>query len=92
MTKIYKLDEKFSLRSDENGYMLFNTDAGDIYRLNEVSFNILSLCDGNKTDKEIKDIITGLFDVSVEVFSNDFDNIMKDISSKHFVTCISSGD
>ncbi|MHB1664438.1 MAG: PqqD family protein [bacterium] len=87
MMKIYKLSDNFSLHNDENGYMLFDTGAGNIYKLNEVSFKILSLCDGNKTDKDIKDIILNLFDVSAEIFSNDFDNITKVFLDKHFITC-----
>lgn len=90
MAKIYKLNKNFSLHNDENGYMLFDTVAGNIYKLNEVSFKILSLCDGSKTDKDIKDVILALFDVSAEVFNNDFDNIIGNLSSKHFITCISS--
>ncbi|MHB1680858.1 MAG: PqqD family protein [bacterium] len=86
MMKIYKLSENFSLHNDEDGYMLFDTADGNIYKLNEVSFKILSLCDGNKTDKDIKDIILNLFDVSAEVFNNDFDNITKVFLDKHFIT------
>ena len=86
MMKIYKLSENLSLHNDENGYMLFDTVDGNIYKLNEVSFKILSLCDGNKTDKDIKDIILNSFDVSAETFNNDFDSITKALLDKHFIT------
>ncbi len=84
MTK-YKVSENFTLHGDENGYLLFDTVNGSIYKLNEISFKIISLIDGNRTDQEIKEIISSEYNAGIETISKDFDDLTKMLLDRHII-------
>ena len=84
MTK-YKVSENFTLHSDENGYLLFDTINGSIYKLNEISFKIISLIDGNRTDQEIRETISSKYSVGIETINKDFDDLTKMLLDRHII-------
>lgn len=62
--KVYKLSESYSLfkgEFNENKYFLFNIEDGTIYRLNEVSYDILSLFDGIRNVEKIIELFINLY-------------------------------
>lgn len=84
----YKISKNFTLQGDNGGnndYMLFDTENGSIYKLNEISFKILSLFDGNRTDKEIKKIISSEYNTETEIINKDFDELTKKLLDKGII-------
>jgi len=64
MDKIYSLSTSYSLfkgEFNENKYFLFNIEDGTIYRLNEVSYDILSLFDGIRNVEKIIELFIALY-------------------------------
>jgi len=62
--KVYKLSESYSLfkgEFNEKKYFLFNIEDGTIYRLNEVSYDILSLFDGVRNVEKIIELFMNLY-------------------------------
>jgi len=74
MGKIYRLSDSFSLyKSDikEKIYYLFNVSDGTIYRLNEVSYDMLSQFDGRQAVGDVLKSLLNLYDVQVQEIEND---------------------
>ena len=51
--EMLKLADTVSIKQDETYYIFFDNETGDIYKLNEISYKILSLCDGSTTNEDI---------------------------------------
>jgi hypothetical protein len=82
----YKLLPQYILHNDgADKYMLFDTQTGDIYKLNAVSFTILSLCSGEYTSDEIKDEILKMFDVALDVLNKDFNDIVAKFLNENII-------
>ncbi|RZD15644.1 MAG: PqqD family protein [Candidatus Acididesulfobacter guangdongensis] len=87
----YKLLPQYILHNDgTDKYMLFDTQTGGIYKLNAVSFNILSLCSGEYTSDEIKDEILKMFDVDLDVLTEDFNDIITKFLNENIISCPTS--
>jgi len=74
MDKIYRLSDSFSLyKSDikEKIYYLFNVSDGTIYRLNEVSYDMLSQFDGRQTVGEVLHFLLNLYNVQAQEIERD---------------------
>jgi hypothetical protein len=79
------LADTVSIKRDEDNFMLFDNISGNIYRLNELSFEILSLCDGKNTGEEILLSITKNFDVTITEAEKDFKRLMQILSEKNYI-------
>jgi hypothetical protein len=83
----YKLLPQYILHNDgTDKYLLFDTQTGDIYKLNAVSFNILSLCSGEYTSDEIKNKILKMFDVTLDILSKDFNDIIAKFINENIIS------
>ncbi len=72
--KIYRLSDSFSLyKSDikEKIYYLFNVSDGTIYRLNEVSYDMLSQFDGRQAVGDVLQSLLNLYNVQIQEIEND---------------------
>lgn len=62
--KVYVLSNSYSLfkgEFNEVKYFLFNIEDGTIYRLNEVSYDILSLFDGARDIETVMKVFVNLY-------------------------------
>ncbi len=83
----YKLLPQYILHDDgTEKYMLFDTNTGDIYKLNAVSYNILSFCSGEYTSDEIKNEILKMFDVPLDILSKDFNDIITKFLNENIIS------
>lgn len=77
---IYELAGDFSLfKGDfkEKRFQLFNITDGTIYKLNEVSYDMLSLFDGEKNVKEVVNELKKLYNVDDEELQNDLYRLVR---------------
>ncbi len=85
--KVLQLKEEFILYKLEAGkgmFWLFNVENGDSFRLNEISYCILSLFDGNKSIGEIrKCILDKYLDATPDVISKDFEGLMERVKREN---------
>ena len=86
--RILKLADNISIKQDGKNYMLFGNLNGDIYKLNEVSYKILSLCDGKNTDKDIIKNITNTFNAGREEAAKDFNDLIQPLSARRYISSI----
>ncbi|MGC8555285.1 MAG: PqqD family protein [Candidatus Acidulodesulfobacterium sp.] len=80
-----KLSDTVSIKQDETNYFFFDNETGDIYKLNEISYKILSLCDGRTTSEDILLTITSEFNVTEQEAKKDFDALIKKLLSKKYI-------
>ncbi len=74
-----------SLKQDEENFMLFDNLNGNIYKLNQLSYEILSLCDGKNTDEDILLNITKGFDVTIPEAKKDFYGLIQILLDKNYI-------
>ncbi|MEN6460831.1 MAG: PqqD family protein [Syntrophomonas sp.] len=77
---IYRLSESYSLfKGDfkEVKCFLFNIENGTIYKMNGVSYDMLSLFDGNKNVKEILDLLLNQYIGEKEQIKSDFYDLVR---------------
>ena len=74
-----------SLKQDEDNFMLFDNLSGIIYKLNALSYEILSLCDGKNTDEYILLNITESFDVTITEAEKDFEGLIQILLDKNYI-------
>ena len=79
------LADTVSLKQDEENFMLFDNLNGGIYKLNELSYEILSLCDGKNTDEDILLNITESFDVTITEAEKDFEGLVRILLDKNYI-------
>ena len=79
------LADTVSLKQDEENFMLFDNLNGGIYKLNELSYQILSLCDGKNTDEDILINITKGFDVTMQEAKKDFEGLVRILLDKKYI-------
>jgi len=79
--EVYSLNNRYFLWKGEYGknikYWLFDTEKGKIYKLNETSFTMLSLCDGRRTVEEILYVLMDIYDGHREQLKDDFKNLFE---------------
>lgn len=85
--KVLQLKEDFILYKLEVGkgmFWLFNIKNGDSFKLNETSYYILSLFDGNKSIGEIHKYILDKYpDASPDVILKDFEELIERMEKKN---------
>lgn len=80
-----KLSDTVSIKQDETNYIFFDNSTGDIYKLNEISYKILSLCDGHTTNEDILLTITQEFNVTEQEAKKDFKALIQKLLSKKYI-------
>ncbi len=79
--RVLQLKEEFILYKLDVGegmFWLFNIENGDSFKLNEISYHILSLFDGNKNVGEIhKCILDRYHDMDTDEVSGDFEELIE---------------
>jgi hypothetical protein len=79
------LADTVSIKQDGENFMLFDNLSGNIYKLNELSYKILSLCNGKNTDEDILLNITKGFDVTTAEAKKDFYGLMRMLLDKSYI-------
>ena len=79
------LADTVSLKQDEENFMLFDNLNGGIYKLNALSYEILSLCDGKNTDEDILLNITESFEVTIMEAEKDFEALVRILLDKKYI-------
>ncbi|MFH1562642.1 MAG: PqqD family protein [Nitrospirota bacterium] len=78
---VFILSEDYSLYNvelKEKKYWLFNVKDGGNFKLNEVSYYILSRCDGKSKVEEIKKELVYKYNIDKEVVIKDFEEFAAD--------------
>jgi hypothetical protein len=79
--KIYCLSEDYSLfKGDfkEKKFQLFNIKDGTIYKLNEVSYDMLSLFDGKKSVPGVFNELKKMYNIKEEKLKEDLSKMIKE--------------
>ncbi len=84
----FKLSDSIGIRNEKGKYFLFDNVNGNIFKLNELSYEILSLCDGVWDEEMILKKISGIFDVSSENIYNDFNFLINTLLEKKYIFII----
>jgi hypothetical protein len=77
--KVLRLDEKYSLYKGDfkdAKYYLFNVEDGSIFKLNEVSYTMLSLFDGEKNVGEVLNELKMMYNIGEARLKEDFFNLV----------------
>ena len=78
--KILQLKEEFilyKLEVDKGMFWLFNIENGDSFKLNEISYYILFLFDGNRNIEKIKKCILDKYpDIDSDIVLKDFEELI----------------
>jgi len=82
---VLMLDENVVLRSINDKFWALDTRLGAQYKLNRVSFDILSCLDGKKTVSEVVNDASQLYNVSFDIFFDDACGLLKDAVEKKLV-------
>jgi hypothetical protein len=87
---IMKLKDNYYLsKIEEKGlFWLFDITSGKSYKLNEVSYSILSSFDGEKNLKSIKNNVLMLYGADKEIISNDFDEFVNNCIEKEIIRTV----
>ncbi len=86
---IFKLTDNWNLHKEElkeNKYYLFNVKDGDIIRLNEVSFDVLTNIDGHKTFGEIFNLMKDMYNVEDDILQKDMSKLLHKCLDKKIIT------
>lgn len=86
VSKILLLKEKFILHKldlENSMFRLFNIENGDSFKLNEISFSILSLFDGKRSIEEIRNYILDKYpDENPDFILRDFSELMENMEKE----------
>jgi|GEM_PF-904226 len=86
--KVFALSDNFSLfkgNFKEKRFQLFNIECGSIYKLNEVSYDILSLFDGEKSVQGVLNELKKLYNVDHEELQNDLYKLVREWVKKQIL-------
>ncbi|HVB33760.1 MAG TPA: PqqD family protein [Patescibacteria group bacterium] len=64
-----------------NDFLLFNMQDGNYYSLNEVGGRIWDLCDGNRTLRQIVDILAAEYEAPTETLKEDALGLLEELRS-----------
>ncbi len=85
--KMFQLKEEFilyKLEVDEGMFWLFNIENGDSFKLNQISYNILCLFDGNRNIEKIKKSILDKFpDIDSDIVLKDFEELIIEMKKQN---------
>ena len=86
--KVFALSDNFSLfKGDfkEKRFQLFNIESGAIFKLNEVSYDMLSLFDGEKSVQGVLNELKKLYNVEHEQLQNDLYRLVSEWVEKQIL-------
>jgi hypothetical protein len=86
--KVFALSDHFSLfKGDfkEKRFQLFNIESGTIFKLNEVSYDMLSLFDGEKSVQGVLNEMKKLYNVDYEELQNDLYRLVREWVEKQIL-------
>jgi len=86
--KVFVLSDNFSLFEgdfNEKRFQLFNIESGTIFKLNEVSYDMLSLFDGGKCVQGVLDELKKLYNVDHEELQNDLYKLVREWVEKRIL-------
>ena len=86
--KVFGLSDDSSLfKGDfkEKRFQLFNIESGSIYKLNEVSYDMLSLFDGEKSVQGVFNELKKLYNVGHEELQNDLHRLVREWVEKQIL-------
>ena len=87
VSKIMQLKEEFILYNldvDDGMYWLFNIENGDSFKLNEISYYILSQFDGNRSIEKIKKCIFDNYpDIDSNIVLKDFEELIIEMKKQN---------
>jgi hypothetical protein len=86
--RVFKLSDFISIRREGDKYLLFDNINGSIFKLNELSYEILSLCDGKNDEESILCAISGMFDVADKKISSDFNALIDRLLNEKYISVI----
>lgn len=78
--RIYVLSNSYSLFKGEftdKKYYLFNIEDGSIYRLNEVSYDMLALFDGNRDINMVFELFNNIYQGERNTMMSDFKKLLQ---------------
>ncbi len=78
--KVYALSSSYSLFKGEFNdikYYLFNIEDGSIYRLNEVSYDMLALFDGKRDANKVFTLFNDMYQGEKDTMMIDFKNLLQ---------------
>lgn len=88
--KILQLKEEFilyKLEVDKGMFWLFNIENGDSFKLNEISYNILFLFDGNRSIEKINKCIFDKYpDIDSDIVLKDFEELIIKMKKQNIFT------
>lgn len=79
------LKENIILKGINTKFWALDTESGTQYRLNEISFDILSALDGKKTIEQIIEEQSTYYDVKKEILSADVISFLHMALSKNII-------
>ena len=85
---VISLSEDYSLYSldlKERKYWLFNVKDGRNFKLNEVSYFILSACDAQTSVGELKKGLINRYQIDEEIITKDFEEFIIDCLKRQIV-------
>lgn len=65
-------------------YFIYNSATGERFELNEVSFEMLSLMDGSRDNKEICRVIQAEFE-GADTAQEDLENLIKEVNDQGYL-------
>lgn len=86
--RIFALSDNFSLfKGDfkEKRFQLFNIESGAIYKLNEVSYDMLSFFDGEKSVQGVLNELKKLYNIEEEKLKEDLGKMIKEWIDKNIL-------
>ena len=86
--KVFALSDNFSLfKGDfkEKRFQLFNIESGAIFKLNEISYDMLSLFDGEKSVQGILNELKKLYNVEHVQLQNDLYKLVREWVEKQIL-------
>ncbi len=86
LNNIYVLNPNIILRGINNKYWALDTKSGSQFRLNQLSYDLLSFIDGKKTIKDIIEEQSKRYDVEKEIFEKDATSFLEMALEKDFFT------
>lgn len=84
LNNVYVLNPNIILRGINNKYWALDTKSGSQFRLNQLSYDLLSFIDGKKAIKDIIEEQSKRYNVEKEVFEKDVLNFLETALEKEF--------
>ena len=88
INKAYSLRTNIIIKGINKKYWALDTNSGSQFRLNELSFDVLSAMDGKTTIEEILIEQAKKYDVDIKIISKDIISFLENALSKGFLSLV----